>query len=74
MDDVLVNFDDARAAAALTALRDHAKSTQVVLLTCHRRWLDLAPTAAPDARLRALPPEPPPLPALTSRPGRTPPA
>jgi uncharacterized protein YhaN len=61
MDDVLVNFDDARAAAALAALRDLGKSTQVVLLTCHRRWLDLAASAAPDARILELPPEPSPI-------------
>ena len=61
MDDVLVNFDDARAAAALVALRDLGKSTQVVLLTCHRRWLDLAASAAPDARILELPPEPSPI-------------
>lgn len=58
MDDVLVNFDDTRAAAALAALRDLARSTQVILLTCHRRWLTLAPSAAPDARIVELPPEP----------------
>lgn len=58
MDDVLVNFDDTRAAAALAALRDLGKSTQVVLLTCHRRWLELAATAAPDARILELPAQP----------------
>jgi uncharacterized protein YhaN len=67
MDDVLVNFDDTRAAAALAALRDLGRSTQVILLTCHRRWLDLAPTAAPDARILELPPEPLALPALPGR-------
>ena len=69
MDDVLVNFDDTRAAAALAALRDLGRSTQVVLLTCHRRWLDLAPSAAPDARILELPAEPSPALALHG-PGR----
>ncbi len=69
LDDVLVNFDDARAAAALAALRDLGRSTQVVLLTCHRRWLDLAPSAAPDAHILELPPEPSPTLALHG-PGR----
>ena len=56
-----LGVDDARAAAALVALRDLGKSTQVVLLTCHRRWLDLAASAAPDARILELPPEPSPI-------------
>ncbi|HEY0135581.1 MAG TPA: AAA family ATPase, partial [Nannocystis sp.] len=60
MDDVLVNFDDARAAASLATLRDAARATQVILLTCHRRWLEIARTVAPDARILELPAESPP--------------
>lgn len=57
MDDVLVNFDDARAAASLGALRDAARVTQVILLTCHQRWVDIARAVAPDARILELPAE-----------------
>ena len=60
LDDVLVNFDDARAAASLATLRDAARATQVILLTCHRRWLEIARTVAPDARILELPAESPP--------------
>jgi uncharacterized protein YhaN len=54
LDDVLVNFDDARAAASLAALRDAARATQVILLTCHRRVPDLALSVAPDTRILEL--------------------
>lgn len=57
MDDVLVNFDDARAAASLGALRDAARVTQVILLTCHQRWVDITRTVAPEARILELPAE-----------------
>ena len=59
LDDVLVNFDDERAAASLAALRDAARATQVILLTCHGRWLDLARRVAPDAHIVELPPDAP---------------
>ena len=48
MDDVLVNFDDERAQAALTAFAELARTTQVLLFTHHRRLLDLAGAALPD--------------------------
>ena len=35
MDDVLVNFDPARARAMAAALADFARSNQVLLFTCH---------------------------------------
>jgi uncharacterized protein YhaN len=54
LDDVLVNFDDDRAAASLAALRDAARATQVILLTCHRRVPDLARSVAPDTRILEL--------------------
>ena len=57
MDDVLVNFDDERAAASLLAFRDAARATQVILLTCHDRWLDLTRRVAPDAQILQLAPE-----------------
>jgi hypothetical protein len=46
-----------------------ASHTQVVLLTCHRRWLDITRRRPPDARILELPPESPPDPALHG-PGR----
>lgn len=36
LDDALVNFDDARAAAALRLLREEAKKRQVLLFTCRQ--------------------------------------
>ncbi len=60
MDDVLVNFDDTRAAASLAALRDAARHTQVILLTCHRREVDITRSVAPEARIVELPGEAPP--------------
>ena len=39
MDDVLVNFDDRRAAAAAHAIAELAQRTQIMLLTCHERTL-----------------------------------
>jgi len=35
MDDILVNFDDARREAALAVLRDLSREVQVLFLTCH---------------------------------------
>lgn len=40
-DDLLVNFDDERAAAALRLLSEFGKTTQVILFTHHRHLLDL---------------------------------
>ena len=42
MDDVLVNFDEDRAATTLQALRDVARTTQILFLTCHRHLMQLA--------------------------------
>jgi uncharacterized protein YhaN len=42
MDDVLVNFDDARATSTLKCLVELAKKTQVLLFTHHRHVVDLA--------------------------------
>lgn len=58
MDDVLVNFDEDRAATTLQALRDVARTTQILFLTCHRHLMDLArrtnPTGA-DLQIVELP-------------------
>lgn len=43
LDDALVQFDDARLAAAMALLRDMAQTRQVILFTCQSReqaWLD----------------------------------
>lgn len=42
LDDVLVQFDDARAGAGLTVLAETAAITQVVFFTHHERLLELA--------------------------------
>lgn len=42
LDDVLVNFDAARARATLKVLADFAARTQVLLLTCHAHLVELA--------------------------------
>jgi uncharacterized protein YhaN len=42
LDDILVKFDDDRAAAALQALAELAEKTQVIFFTHHRHLLELA--------------------------------
>jgi uncharacterized protein YhaN len=42
VDDILLNFDDQRAAAALKALNELSAKTQVILFTHHRRVVELA--------------------------------
>jgi uncharacterized protein YhaN len=42
VDDVLLNFDDERAAAALTALNSLSAKTQIIFFTHHRRLVELA--------------------------------
>ena len=51
LDDVLVNFDDDRAAAALGVLGELSARTQVILFTHHHHVLALARAALPDAVL-----------------------
>jgi uncharacterized protein YhaN len=48
LDDVLVNFDDARALATLRALATFARSTQVLLFTCHAHLVSLIEKAQLD--------------------------
>ncbi|MBK8261348.1 MAG: AAA family ATPase [Nannocystis sp.] len=55
MDDVLVNFDAARAQATLEALRRVAGSTQVLLFTCHRHLVEMAAQVAPEAPILEIP-------------------
>ena len=42
VDDILLNFDDGRAAAALAALAGLSRQTQVLFFTHHRHIVDLA--------------------------------
>jgi uncharacterized protein YhaN len=46
VDDVLVHFDDRRSSAALAALAELSRRTQVILFTHHDRVADLAREAA----------------------------
>ena len=45
IDDILVHFDDVRAAAALRVLAELARRTQVVFFTHHEHLVDVAATA-----------------------------
>ncbi|MDI1429776.1 AAA family ATPase [Polyangium sorediatum] len=51
LDDILVNFDDARSRAALSILGDLSQKTQVLFFTHHARVADLAREAVPPSRL-----------------------
>ena len=42
VDDILLNFDDARATAALRALAELSRRTQVLFFTHHRHIIELA--------------------------------
>jgi uncharacterized protein YhaN len=52
VDDVLVHFDDDRSAAALAALGELAKETQVVFFTHHKHLVSLAESSVSDDILR----------------------
>jgi uncharacterized protein YhaN len=47
VDDILLNFDDLRATAALAALAELSRRTQVLFFTHHRHIIDLARTHLP---------------------------
>jgi uncharacterized protein YhaN len=47
VDDILIKFDDRRAAAALRALGELARRTQVIVFTHHRHLLELAAADLP---------------------------
>ena len=51
LDDVLVQFDDARASAGLVVLAETAAITQVVFFTHHARLVELARDVVPVDRL-----------------------
>lgn len=52
IDDILVNFDDHRAAATLRVLADLSLTTQVVFFTHHSHLVDLANKVVPGDLLR----------------------
>jgi hypothetical protein len=47
LDDIFIHFDDERAQAGIEVLAEFAEKTQVLLLTHHRRNLELARKALP---------------------------
>ncbi len=49
VDDILVKFDNERAVAALEALAELSKKTQVIFFTHHRHLVDLAATQLPGS-------------------------
>jgi uncharacterized protein YhaN len=51
VDDILVNFDDRRAAATLRALAELSKKTQVLFFTHHERLVELAQGVAGQGRV-----------------------
>lgn len=55
-DDILVNFDDERAAATAALLGSYAREeSQVLAFTCHTRLAEVFADEAPDAALVELP-------------------
>ncbi|HGG56870.1 MAG TPA: hypothetical protein ENK31_03635 [Nannocystis exedens] len=55
IDDVLVNFDRERARLTLGALSEVARSTQVLLFTCHHHIVELTRAVAPEVPVIELP-------------------
>jgi uncharacterized protein YhaN len=51
LDDILVMFDDPRAVAAIRALAELARHTQVLLFTHHQHLLELAKTSLDPSQL-----------------------
>jgi uncharacterized protein YhaN len=56
MDDVLVNFDPARAEAVARVIASFARDHQVLLFTCHPSTRDMLRTAEPRAKVIELDP------------------
>ncbi|MFZ0928311.1 MAG: AAA family ATPase [Syntrophobacteraceae bacterium] len=54
VDDILVNFDDQRAAATLGALAELSKKIQVLFFTHHRRLVELAQGVADQGQVSVL--------------------
>lgn len=55
LDDVLVHIDDERSTRVLSVLRELAESTQVILLTCHRRVVAFACEMGLESAVVSLP-------------------
>ena len=55
VDDILVNFDPERAERAASALRQLARSNQVLVFTCHPSTVDLFQRVAPEVETLPLP-------------------
>lgn len=51
LDDVLIQFDDQRSAAALSVLAEVSRRMQVLFFTHHARLVDLARAAIPEGEL-----------------------
>ena len=56
MDDVLVNFDDSRAAQTLDVLLKMAADMQIIFLTCHRQTAELIAARVPGMKTIELSP------------------
>jgi len=54
LDDVLVNFDPARAASIAEVLAETAERHQVLFFTCHPHLGELVHSVAPQAQLVAM--------------------
>ena len=54
LDDILVQFDDSRSRAALSALAQFASTTQVIFFTHHEHLCELAKEVVPAERLQIL--------------------
>jgi uncharacterized protein YhaN len=54
MDDVLVNFDDQRAASMAALLAEFASEHQLLFLTCSASTRDLLAAAQSDVEVRTL--------------------
>jgi uncharacterized protein YhaN len=51
VDDILVQFDDARSAAALRVLADLSDRTQIIFFTHHEHLIDVARRVLPEQKL-----------------------
>ena len=51
MDDILIHFDDRRAAATLSVLAELSGRTQIIFFTHHHHLVELAKTHIPGDRL-----------------------
>jgi uncharacterized protein YhaN len=52
VDDILINFDDERSKATLTALADLSKKNQVILFTHHRQIVEVVKTIKSEGKVQ----------------------